>query len=267
MNRIIVTPAGRSRYLKVLYKNLLKCRNEFTKWIIWLNTTNDEDIKYIQELEHNNDFIEIEYCNYPVDPNGSHTATICTFFKNCIDENSVYLRLDDDIVFIKPGSIKKIFDFRIDNPDYFLVFGNILNNSLVTYLYQKKGLLSNFPKVSYLCEDYYGWQSSDFALSLHRYFLEVIESNQIDIFEIDNHVLSNYERCSINAISWTGKMFKEFDGVVSPDEEVWLSSTKPCQINKKCIIFGDSLFVHYAFAPQRNLIDSTDLLSKYEKIV
>jgi hypothetical protein len=38
------------------------------------------------------------------------------------------------------------------------------------------------------------------------------------------------------------------------------------EINKPCVIFGNSLFSHYAFSPQRDVIDKTETLSKYLKI-
>jgi hypothetical protein len=266
MNKIIVTPAGRKRYLEVLYLNLLKCKDEFDKWVIWVNSDNIDDINYMISLSENNDFIELQHCDIPVDPNGSHTSTICTFFRKCIDEDSVYLRLDDDVVYIHKGSIKDLFEFRINNDEYFLVFGNILNNAIISHLYQNQDIIPKYPSVSYDCLDYYGWNDPNFALNLHNIFFQKYQDNKITEFFIKDHILSNFDRCSINAISWTGRSFKSFDGIVGPAEEIWLSNTKPMEINKPCVIFGNSLFSHYAFSPQRDLIDKTETLSKYLKI-
>jgi len=266
MNKIIVTPAGRKRYLEILHKNLLKCKDEFDEWIIWVNTTNDEDVKYLEDLEKNYEHIKLQYSEFPIDPNGSHTATICHFFKKCVDENSVYLRLDDDIVYIHKNSIKDLFDFRIENKDYFLVFGNILNNAIITNLYQRNNLLKDFPPVGYDCLDSNGWLNSHFSLQLHNFFLDKQKSQKIEDFFINNWVLENFERCSINSISWIGKTFKEFNGEVDPAEETWLSSDKPKQLNKPNIIFGKSLFCHYAFGPQRPFLETTDILEKYKQI-
>ena len=70
----------------------------------------------------------------------------------------------------------------------------------------------------------------------------------------------------MNVISWLGSEFNKFNGIVDADEENWLSCIKPSQISKPNIIFGDSLFSHYAFFTQRNYIDSTDILEKYKEI-
>jgi len=266
MKKIIVTPAGRKKYLEVLHKNLYKCKDEFDEWVIWVNTDNQEDINYIETLSNHYDYIKLQYSDVPVDPNGSHTATICRFFKNCIDENTVYLRLDDDVVYIEKGSIKNLFEFRIENEQYFLVYGNILNNALLTHIYQLKNIVSGLAPVSYNCEDENGWRSGGFAANLHDVFLKKQEQNKTTDFFIENWVLSNFERCSINSISWLGKTFKTFNGDVGSAEEIWLSSDKPKELNMPNIIFGESLFVHYAFSPQRLILDNTNILERYSKI-
>ena len=67
------------------------------------------------------------------------------------------------------------------------------------------------------------------------------------------------------AISHT-EYFKKFDGKVGVDEEQWLSCDKPKEIQKPNIIFGDCLFVHYAFFTQVQYIDNTDILELYKDI-
>jgi hypothetical protein len=57
-----------------------------------------------------------------------------------------------------------------------------------------------------------------------------------------------------------------FNGIVGLHEEIWLSTDKPKELSAPNIIFGNSLFVHYAFAPQRQFLESTDILEKYKNI-
>lgn len=38
MKRIIVTPAGRKRYMEILSSHLDKQRSDFDEWHIWQNT-------------------------------------------------------------------------------------------------------------------------------------------------------------------------------------------------------------------------------------
>jgi hypothetical protein len=264
MKKILVTPAGRKRYLMVLYSHLLNLRNEFDEWILWVNTENADDIQYMEKLESENDFIKLQMTKIGVRGN----ETICQFYKDCIDENSVYLKLDDDIVYIEPNSLKKIFDFRIENPQYFLVYGNIVNNGICSHLHQKKELLSNDEfNFGYDCMDETGWNNPKAAEYIHRRFLQLYKENKHTDFYLFNWTLDGYERFSINVVSWLGSEFKKFEGeVIGRDDEQWLSCEKPKEIKKPNIIFGDSLFVHYAFFTQRYYIETTDILKKYYDI-
>ena len=51
MKRVIVTPAGRRRYLEVLSAHLAAQRSSFDEWHLWLNTTNQEDVDYCRALD------------------------------------------------------------------------------------------------------------------------------------------------------------------------------------------------------------------------
>lgn len=262
MKRILVTPAGRKNYLEVLYTHLKNLKNEFDEWILWVNTENQIDIEYIEKLERENEFIKLQRTKIGVRGSG----TIYHFFKESIDENSVYIRLDDDIVYVKPNSLNDLFDFRIKNPNYFLVYGNIVNNAILSHLHQRKGVYNNDFKFGYHCVDHNGWNNPIATESIHRRFLQLNEEDKLNDFSLDNWVLRDYERCSINVISWLGSEFKKFNGDVGVDEEQWLSCDKPKEIKKPNIIFGDSLFVHYAFFTQRPHIENTDILEKYKNI-
>ena len=264
MNKIIVTPAGRKRYLEVLLNNLLKCRDEFDEWHLWINTKNLEDISYMYDIEKSYSFIRTIECDVPVNGN----ETIYRFFKQCTDTNSAYLRLDDDIVYVHKGSISSIFEFRIKNEDPFLVFGNIVNNSVLSHLHQRMGILPMVDKLAgYSCLDEIGWNDPGFALDCHNNFFDKYRQNKLDSFLFDkNWILFEYNRVSINAISWLGKTFLEFNGLVGIDEEEWLSVDKPRDLKRPNVIFGNSLFSHYSFFTQREFLDRTDVLSKYRKI-
>jgi hypothetical protein len=266
MKKIIVTPAGRKRYLELLYANLNKCKDEFDEWVIWVNTTNQEDIEYIQHLEKNNDYITSQHLDELVNTNDRNLGTLFNFYKTCTDENTTYLKLDDDIVYIHKNSIKDLFDFRIKNQDYFLVSGNILNNAIITHLYQINGIIKDLPTVTYDCLDNNGWLNPNFSFLLHNEFFKKYSEKNIEDFFIDDWELKLFERFSINDVSWLGKTFKLFNGEVGPADETWLSEDKPKELNKKNIIFGSGLFCHYAFAPQRLFLDSTNVLEMYKNI-
>lgn len=263
MKRVIVTPAGRRKYLEILVKYLVAYKDEFDRWDIWLNTSDSEDISYIISLVHNLDFIRI-IPNIISPSTGFHKGeTIYTFFKNCTKEDECYLRLDDDIVYIKKGSLDRLFDLRLKIEEPFLLFGNIFNNSLITHLHQRFGHLpTKYGVVGYDCLDELGWKDPYFAAKMHKIFL----ADTAKDYSFSNWILNKYERCSINVICWTGSEFAKFDGVISPDEEYYLTTTKPSELKKPNMIIGDTFFVHWAFFTQRNFLDSTDLLDRYKSL-
>lgn len=261
MNRIVVTPAGRERYLRVLLQHLVNCKDEFDRWDVWLNTTNEDDIKYIHSLTEKYDWVNVKPPTVPVNGN----ASIGSFFKDYVNPAEVYVRLDDDIVLVGKGSLRKLFDAREADTSSFLLYGNIINNSVITHLNQRLGNLDfSYGKAGYSCLCDTGWRDSIFAENLHRDFLRRYASGQK--FAIADWVLYDFERVSINVISWRGDEFMKFSGQVGLDEEQWLSVDKPRSLGSVNRIIGDTLFVHYAFYTQRDHLDATDILGKYETL-
>jgi hypothetical protein len=265
MKRIIVTPAGRKRYLSVLLKNLIKCKDEFDSWSIWINTENQADIDYILELQDGYDFINAVFPKTKVNTDWPGLS-IHQFFRDCVDEDSMYLRLDDDIIFIKKGSIDTVFNRRKLSTENFLIYGNTLNNVLMSFLQQKVNSILTHVEVGYNPLDPVGWSNGQFAEDIHRLFFEKHANGEIEHFNLPDVLFSNYEHVSINAICWRGDEFAKFNGEVNEDEERWLCCVKTKELQKPNLMIGDTLFVHYAYYPQRVHVDSTDVLSLYEKL-
>lgn len=260
MKKVIVTPAGRKRYLEILL-NYLKCYlDEFDRWDLWLNTENEEDINYIKSIAEENNFIQIVYCDVPIEGINS----VNSFYKKAINENEIYLKLDDDIVFIEKGSIRKIFEERIENDSSLLIFGNIINNSIITHLHQRTGNFSyNFGKAGYYCGDNNSYWDPVFAEKLHREFLENKDSKN---FYLQNWIFLDFERVSINVCSWKGSDFKDFNGILEGNDEYLLTEIKPKEVNRPNLMIGETLFVHFSFYSQRDHLDNTDLLEKYKTL-
>jgi hypothetical protein len=266
MKRIIITPAGRIRFLEILYLHLLTKKNEFDEWHLWVNTDNEDDVEYIYQLEKENNWIKTVPSKLPI-VKGYPVKTIVPFYEYCIDQDSMYLKLDDDICFIEKGSIDKIFKERQSNDKSLLVFGNIINNSIISHYYQKNNIISSEKLVTYDAFDEVGLKDAIFAEDLHRLFLNKYESIGLEHFYMKNIKPEGFPRISINAVAWTGKMFNEFEGKIDHyDDEDWLSHHKSKMINSPNIIVGDTIFCHFSFGIQRNHLESTDILPKYKLI-
>jgi hypothetical protein len=183
----------------------------------------------------------------------------------------VYIRLDDDIVYLEKDFVRKLATARKENPIPFLMYANIVNNVLCDHIHQRIGALSLNPHpISYSVMDQIGWADPQVAKAKHDSFFEHFAQNSIDDYKFNvSWILKLYgiERCSINAIAWLGQRFAEFGGKVGQDEEQWLSVDKPAGDNSYNVICGNALCVHYAFYTQRDFIDAQQyILKKYKEI-
>jgi hypothetical protein len=141
---ITVTPAGRKNCVEILAKHLLKLKNLIDEHHFWVNTLNKDDIQFLKELsEKHPNFFKLKFHNNV--KNHYDSRNICEFFEYCVEENTVYVRFDDDIVWIDDeNNFREFLKFRIENPNYFLVSANIINNSICNYLHQRFGALKKF---------------------------------------------------------------------------------------------------------------------------
>ena len=256
---IVVTPAGRKKYLQVLFKYILQLKPVITEYRLWINTEDQDDIEYMKKFQsENDDFVRLEYLPPGIKVDG--IKTIHHFFRNCCQENTVYVRFDDDIVCMQGiDEFTNYLKFRINHPEYFLVYANIINNAILSHIHQRNGFFDLTRGISgYECMDKTGWNNGEFAKNIHN---QVINNNcDLSIYKINNRVLYYFERVSINVVSWLGEEFARFNGRVGWDEEDYISCTKPKEINKFNIIYGGFVCVHYAFYTQRNIIDKDPLI-------
>ena len=263
MKRVVVTPAGRKRYLEILVQHLAAQRDAFDVWILLVNTSVVEDIGFCERLAARHpDWIETRYATGSNPGEGSHN--IHRFLNEfCIDPETVYLRLDDDVVYLAPGFVREMFDFRLANPHPFLVYSNIINNAIVAWIHQKLGNFSYERLSGYDCVDEIGWKDPRFAETLHRAFL----ADPVDPkWKFREWHATEYERVSINAISWFGK-----DLAVEPvdrDEENWFATWRPKVLERPNVICGTAICVHFAFFTQREYLESQapDILEAYAKL-
>jgi hypothetical protein len=265
MRRIVVTPAGRSRYLSLLARHLAAQRTSFDEWHVWLNTDVPTDIQLCRDLAARYSWVKL----IPLNTTFNRNFSIHSFFKNCVDPSAMYLRLDDDVVWLEPEFAEKMFAFRERRPEFFLVYGNIINNAVISHIYQRCGLIDyRYGRCGYDCLDGVGWATPKFTQYLHETFLVDLAAGATSRWRcFPEWQLYLYERVSINAVAFLGSDFARFKGAVPPDEEPWLASIYPAAEQKMCAINGSALCVHFAFGPQRVLpaFDEATLLAQYEK--
>src|SRR5262245_41317243 len=130
MKLIVVTPAGREKYLRLLSHYVLGS-SEVAEWHLWDNCRNDSDRAYLHSLA-------------PTDSRGKlkqlHGADggfgiIGSFFQFCDDPDAFYLRLDDDIVFIEDGFFTKFLARAVAERGKAIWFAPIIiNNAICNFM-------------------------------------------------------------------------------------------------------------------------------------
>lgn len=134
---IVVTPAGRKKYLSILASYILS-ENLIDEWQLWVNTTNIDDINFMEELKRKYSKIKLIYSKNKIQGN----LSIGQFFKYTVDPSSIYIRVDDDVVFFEENFFKKLVYERINNRNPLLIFPVIINNSIISHLLQQNKIIN-----------------------------------------------------------------------------------------------------------------------------
>ncbi len=233
---VAVTPAGRKRFLKLLCHYTFKNSKILDKHELWVNTKNQDDINYINDLCNSNSFFKQINPTKPVSLRPAES--IYQFFNTCIQEDTIYIRFDDDICFICDDTIEKLVKFRIENPDPFLVYPIIICNGM-------EWVLEPFKPVD-------KWiKGNDSALEHIRRHVEFLSDPCSNRYKCEPYIIPYDMNISVNCICWMGKDFKTFNGIVPPwpvNEETWLSNTKPFEIKRPNMITGDGVVVHFSYS-------------------
>lgn len=303
---VVCSPVGRKASMKCLFKEIIKHKDIIDEYHLWVNTSVDEDLDYINNFaEENSDFVQLKYGCEELDPTQMGKAhNVKRFYNYCIEPNTFYFKVDDDIIFLENNIFEVLSQYKIDNPETFLVYPMIINNYWCTHFLRKydaidvpecrvcdgswytdfenaREAMKNCPGTmsdnldepkprDYIPEDRIMsplyWYDPQFAYQILNNTYEYIVKNKLSDLDIPNIDL-DYEPVSINFVMWSGEDFAKFDGnVKSVDDEPWISMFYPLKFDLKNVVVGDTRAVHYAYWPQRNYLDTTDILSKYEKL-
>lgn len=257
------TAAGRRRYMQYLIPQVI-CSDIVDRYDIWVNTMDKEDIAFFEMLASKYSKINLVW---QPDNNINGISSINAFYKKCIEDNTIYIKLDDDIVWLAPNFFETIVKFRIDNPQYFVVSPLVINNAKTTYLFQIQGKLQlaryqraeSFNKIL--------WKSGKFAVELHEWFInKYLKSQKWEELYCQDYPMG-ITRFSINSIVWFGEDMKQFDGIVTGDDEEFMSCIKPTLEGKANCFCGSTLISHFAFRSQRKILDQASILEQYGNIM
>lgn len=245
--------------MEVLLPYILQQRGLIDEHHFWLNTIDAEDLLWIHArcAEHP-DYLKMVPC--PTVPNGSVTVTHFYALPEYRNERTIVIKVDDDIVFIAPNAIWNLLCFRLEHPEYFVVFANTFNNSWMDYLRQRQGMFPTAPFVADLAS---AWASGEWAEAVHRQFLADLACKDLRKHEEQcrQFIFIPGERVSINFVCWLGEDMARLH--VTGDDEAFLTCEGPALLGKANAMCGSSIVCHFAFFPQREHMDATNVLEQY----
>jgi hypothetical protein len=272
---VICVPSGRYRYLRVLLPYLLNDRNAdiVDEIRLWVNTDVPEDLEYFIRMEQT--FPKVKRVvkggnlhKQVYDEKRHHyqyNDSIFRFYRDCIEPNTLYCKVDDDICFIHDDFFKHMLPNVINRePWNYACVGNVFNIPYTTKLLQDRGTLGDAmghspegnPRCPIACTN------GEFAKYIHLQFLDIVEQNRLHDLYFQSHAIGGRQR--IGVMAWTGESFQQFGGKVGPRDEVELTTRIPEEILKPLFMVGDALACHFSFSHQRAVLeDQTNILERY----
>lgn len=266
---VIVTPAGREKYLS-FFKKYIYAEMDLgivDGWQLWQNTTKQSDIDYLAGMEAENPKVKRFYIKDIV-PNApefsmADAGRTCEFFKNAWDDDTIYIRFDDDIVWYEPGAIEKIAIARIEHPFELFIYPNIINSTICTSWHQASGALGTEagsvkqqkdhpedPMWAYL--DEFNYSDNKLIDLIHETFKKNYEAGTIGKYYLPSRRLNDYQHFSICSVAWWGKDKIDPTGHA---EEPWVSWEEPERLKRPNYFLGNALMVHYSYHTQRHYLE------------
>jgi hypothetical protein len=258
---IVITPAGRERYLRLLSHYVLRSP-EVAEWHLWDNCRTAEDRKYLRELAASD-----PRCRIKEIPGSDGTNIfISRFFEFCDDPDALYLRLDDDVVYVQEDFFPRFVERAVaerENAAWFAPM--IINNAICTWLLKHRSAFHFEGPVTPEATCRFVWRRPQAAIALHPLFIEAVKTGRRDVFKVPDETI-RLARFSINAIGFFGSTKKALGDKFCPpgvDDEEWLTVVMPLYARKPGMIFGDMFVAHFSFVTQERFILRTDILNQY----
>lgn len=253
---------GRRRYLKYLLPQVLDS-DIVDRYDLWVNTLNAQDIAFFKAMA-----AKYPKLNLMWHPTGviNGVTSMLEFYPTCVDDDTIYIKLDDDVVWFDPNFFEEICRFRVENRDYFLVSPLVINNGICNYILQNRGLVEF---TEYLTCDGYNLRTYNghLAEQLQRRFIDdyLRDDSYSRLYCGENRIAM--QRFAINAVAWFGSEFAKFGGRVTGDDEEFLTVKYPVAHDLLCCFDCNTIVSHFSFSAQRAHLDRTDLLDQYRAVL
>ena len=268
---------GRHRYVSILWRYLernLRANGGIVDKLLLITHKRDSDAGFARAAEilrhatekYPTSVFAVPFCDKPYG---------CAYDEILTDPRAVYVKVDDDVVFVKDGSFEHLALQVLTNPEYTLYSGSVANNPHGIALHRFVGA---YPATSYhwrtlgsssppfynasdAASIYYGKNVYDTPGSqAHEAFVYNVAAGRLDVYAFDlwnmhhcrcgkpqpalDMCTNGFYRWSINAFAWTKGSVTQKRPVPKFDEpEIgigWVMTSS----QKRVAVVGESLFVH-----------------------
>jgi len=259
---IVVIPVGREYHLKTLFNNLVKHKHIIDKLELWLCTQKPYDIMYIRKFQqkHPNwcEVVNLE------DEEGwkFHPSNYVKYYERCIDPNTIYIKMDDDICWIDEHCIYNMCKLltEMEGTSYKLVSANVINTSHTHLPFLKRNIIPNkkFKNFSY-------HENGELAMFLHTFLLKAIKTQHTNMFKAPiNYPDINY--VSINMICWSGSTLETMLPFGTHDESHF-NYVGRSQAKADWLICGNAIASHFSYRPSFSYLSkNANLLEQYHEV-
>lgn len=252
----VVTPAGRKKHLAVLKQYVYRemAAGLVDEWQLWKNTGVPEDVAYLDEMAAENSRVNV----IDIGLTEFSAFNIYKFYQYTVEDDTVYLRFDDDIVWVQGNAMRKLVLARLQHLRPFVVSANIVNNTLISWIHQDIGALdkehglANFTRM-----DEVAHKNELFAENTHQTFMRRHQEGSLNAYYYPDRLLMGFDSFSISCFAYFGHDLQPID---NSDEELWISSLRPQATNRPCLLLGDALVVHYGYHTQRPVLEQKPYL-------
>lgn len=256
MRVVLITFGGRQCTLEILFHYILKYRAYIDEYRIFIATNIQSDLDYMSKFaEQNSEFVKLVYTYDKAGKKEDDKNRIWdNAYQQCQEEDTVYIKFDDDIVYFDETLFTNFLEYRSANPEIPLLYPTIINNAYFSWLLEKKGiykptnkgLVSNigdtwpttYARIKSQVMEYkdtpalknklkigkitqleevlcpVGWGNLDYCVNLHRQFLEDLSANTLDKYKLGIIELKNRDPVSISCCSWVGATLKSITNQV-----------------------------------------------------